>query len=259
VNEVNADDELERFLSDEFFAAIYFDVVSHGYSPLTFFKRLDELYRFIETHKDLALKFPYPIQDRLGKESRQGAPESIISEAYLSHLLYHAYLSCQLFWLIKYRIEVNGLLADKNWQLCSGAAETHAAMACWEYLRHPGSLLPAPECGASFRQSKPTGQGGASSKAKLAFIKEMRDSPTRETQKAFSFLIEIGRKVYATGNFNKHLVARACGYKYGISAQGVECTGNCNGCKAIDRLIKRYNPKWNWRRDVLPLIRKTRI
>ncbi len=252
-------DELERFLSDEFYAVIYPDVVSHGYSPLAFFKRLDNLFRFIETHRESVMKFPYPIDNRLSKEESQAAPISIVSQEYYSYLLDYAYLLCQLHWLIKYKIETNGVSVDKYWRMCSGMVETRAGSACWHYLQHPGSRLPVPDCRASFGQSKPTEPGGHTTIGKIAFIKMMADSPAIETQKAFSYLIETGRKVYASGKFSKHLVARECKGRHGISAEGPDCVGNCHGCKAIDRLIKKYNSKWNWRLNTLPLIKKIRI
>jgi hypothetical protein len=70
------------------------------------------------------------------------------------------------------------------------------------------------------------------------------------------FIVEKGRMVWSSNNgeVTKHSVARACGGRYGISAEGNRCNGGCHGCKAIDRNIKRYNPTWTWRENILPLI-----
>jgi hypothetical protein len=76
---------------------------------------------------------------------------------------------------------------------------------------------------------------------------------------ALDFVIKKAREIYSNGNnFSKHRVARACGTSwnpYGISARNVSCDAKCSGCQAIDRLIKRCNPAWNWRNDISPRVR----
>jgi hypothetical protein len=88
-----------------------------------------------------------------------------------------------------------------------------------------------------------------------------RESQAGRSEKKISpsfkdFIIEKGRMVWSSNNgeVTKHGVARVCGGVYGISALGNTCSGGCHGCKAIDRNIKRYNPTWTWRENILPLI-----
>lgn len=74
-------------------------------------------------------------------------------------------------------------------------------------------------------------------------------------KEAFDFLLSRARAVHSYGQLSKHRVARAFGGNYNIRADGYSCIDKCAGCKAIDRLIKQYNPEWTWRDNVLPLIK----
>lgn len=72
-----------------------------------------------------------------------------------------------------------------------------------------------------------------------------------EKEESLQSVIEVGIGIYSRkGEVSKLDVAKACGGKFGISSGEA-------GCKAIDRLIKRCNPEWNWRDNILPRMKNS--
>src|ERR1044072_2871327 len=154
----SSNDELNRFLSNEFYATIYLDVLSHGYSPLEFFRRLEDLFSWMEINRATSLKYPYPLDELLNESRKPASSEPLASEEYSERITFHAYLLCQLYWLIKSKIEAGSLVVDSYWRQCAGIIEVRASIACWEYLQHARSPLPAPSPRVSFGESKINGR-----------------------------------------------------------------------------------------------------
>ena len=78
---------------------------------------------------------------------------------------------------------------------------------------------------------------------------------------AFNYVVERAREVFLSGYpFTKHRVALWCGNTrnpYGISAKNDSCDGNCHGCQAISRLIKKCNLEWTWKTNIADPIKNS--
>lgn len=72
---------------------------------------------------------------------------------------------------------------------------------------------------------------------------------------ALTYIIEVGKRIYGADGVRptKHSIARQASNRFGISGKVGNCD-NCAGCKQIDRLIKRYDPSWTFKANILPLI-----
>lgn len=68
---------------------------------------------------------------------------------------------------------------------------------------------------------------------------------------ALDYVRQKAKEIYFSGEeFSMHRVARACGGRYGIKAEGDSCIDRCGGCKAIYELIKKCNTDGTWDSEV---------
>jgi hypothetical protein len=113
----------------------------------------------------------------------------------------------------------------------------------WSYTRNVMGMEPVPGTTDRWRRIRPKGIRGP--------LKGSGVINDTNKWKILDMMIEYGREIVDGDDWpTKYGVAQRFS-KYGISGRD-QVTAE----KAIDRLIKKCDPSWTWKNDILPRIRK---